>query len=83
MLGGAGSVAAGLLVASRRLRKVKRAHHKRGLVHAALPEGWGTWFFQGFSDVTMGTRWIVTILLLVFWIGLGVSLFSLGLRLTS
>ena len=83
MLGGAGSLAVGLLVVTRRLRRIARVHHKRGLVHAAMPEGWGTWFFQGFSDVTMGTRWAVTILLLVFWIGLGVSLFSLGIRLTS
>jgi len=75
------AIGMGLVLAVSRLRRTRRVHRKRGLVHAAMPEGWGSWFFQGFADVTMGTRWVVAVLLLTFWSVLGVTLVSLGIHL--
>lgn len=81
MVSGLVAISVGWLLTRSRLRRVKRVHRKKGLVHAAIPEGWGAWFFQGFSDVTMGTRWVVAAGIFAFWMALGVSLVSLGLRL--
>jgi len=81
LVGGLLAIGIGLLMTRRRLQRVKRIHRKKGLIHAESPEGWGSWFFQGFSDVTMGTRWVVGAGILAFWMALGVSLLSLGLRL--
>jgi len=75
------AVGMGLWLSASRLRRTRRVHRKRGLVHAAMPEGWGSWFFQGFADVTMGTRWMVAGLTLAAFLVLGVSLVCLGLHL--
>jgi len=80
-VGGLVSFSVGVLMARHRLRQAKRVHRKKGAIHAAMPEGWGSWFFQGFSDVTLATRWVLAILTLAFWTVLGVGLVSLGLQL--
>jgi hypothetical protein len=72
-------IGVGLWLSASRLRRTKRVHRKRGLIHAAMPEGWGSWFFQGFVDVTMGTRWVVAVLVLAFWVFLGIGLLCMGL----
>ena len=81
VLGGIAVISVGLLMTRTRLQRAKRVHQKKGLIHPTMPEGWGVWFFQGFSDVTMGTRWVVAVLVLLFWTVLGVSLVSLGIHL--
>jgi hypothetical protein len=77
--GGLAAISLGMLMTRRRLRNTKRAHRKKGLVHAAMPEGWGVWFFQAFTDVAMGTRWAVAAFLLTFWTALGVGMVGVGL----
>ena len=79
--GGLSAVSVGWLLARSRLKRARRRHRKRRLIHAAMPEGWGVWFFQGFSDVTLGARWLVAVFVLVFWVALGVGLVSLGVHL--
>lgn len=81
VLGGIASVAAGLFMTRHRLQRAKRTHQKKGLVHPTMPEGWGVWFFHGFSDVTMATRWVIAMVLFAVWMVLGVGLVSLGLHL--
>jgi len=81
VVGGVLAMSVGLLMARRRLRQAKRIRRKEGLIHASIPESWGFWFFQGFSHVTLGTRWMVAVCDLVFWVAFGVGLVSLGVRL--
>ncbi len=78
---GIGIMGIGVLAARSRLREVRRFHLKHSLIHTAMPEGWGLWFFQGFSGVTTGTRWFVALLRLLLWLAGGLGLISLGLRL--
>ena len=79
--GGFIAISLGVLLARDHLRRARRLHRKTGLIHAAMPEGWGSWFFQGFADLTAGTRWAVAACLLVFWMIVGIGLVSVGVRL--
>lgn len=81
--GGVILIGLGLLMARGRLVRMSRARRKRGLIHPAMPEGWGTWFFQGFANVTWGARWVATMAWLFFCVIVGVGLISLGLQWTS
>ncbi len=78
--GGFIAISLGVLLARDRLRRARRLHRKTGLIHAAMPEGWGSWFFQGFADVTAGTRWAVAACILAFWMIVGIGLMSLGVH---
>ncbi|MBI3312098.1 MAG: hypothetical protein HYZ88_01045 [Candidatus Omnitrophica bacterium] len=73
-------MAVGLLTTRHRFEQAKRVHRKRGLIQAAMPEGWGGWFFQGFADVTVVTCWVAACFVLAVWIILGVSVIGLGLH---
>jgi len=81
LAGGLVAISVGWLLARSRLKRARRRHRKKKLIHATMPEGWGVWFFQGFSDVTLGARWLVAVFVLVFWVALGVGLVSLGVHL--
>lgn len=83
VVGGVILMGLGVLTARRRLVRMNRAQRKRELIHPAMPEGWGGWFFQGFANVTMGTRWVVTMVWLFFCMIVGVGLISVGLQWTS
>ena len=71
-------IGVGLIRTNASVRRLNRAHRKRGLIHPANPEGWGAWFFQGFSHVTIGTRWIATMAWFAFCVVVGVGLISVG-----
>jgi len=51
------------------------------LPDAAMPEGWGQWFYQGFSNLTTATHGVVTLIRLAVWVMIGAGLIGLGWRL--
>ena len=71
-------IGVGLIRANASVRRLSRVHRKSGLIHPAMPEGWGQWFFQGFAHVTIGTRRVVTMAWLSFCVVIGVGLISVG-----
>lgn len=78
IVAGLAMIGVGLVTANARVRRLSRVHRKSGLIHPAMPDGWGQWFFQGFSHVTIGTRWVVTMAWLSFCVVVGVGLISIG-----
>ncbi len=81
LISGIVAMGLGIVLSRAHLRQVARANRKHGLVHAAMPDGWGVWFFQGFADVTMGTRWAVALAILLAWSGVGLGLITVGMGL--
>lgn len=73
-------VAAGILGAQQRWHYAARVRRKAGLIHPAMPEGWGHWFYEGFAGLTAATHGVVTLMWLAIWIVLGVALIGLGWR---
>ena len=78
-----GLIAAGVgVVAARsRFRRARRAFRRTTLLWETMPEGWAAWFFEGFSAVTMGTRWLWAAVVLASWTIAGACFVYLGLRL--
>ena len=66
--------------AQRRFQRLQRLAGKHQLLQADLPEGWGWWFVQGFSDMTIGWHSIQTLVLLLGWAMGGAILIGLGLQ---
>ncbi|MCI0457044.1 MAG: hypothetical protein L0Z62_08700 [Gemmataceae bacterium] len=83
ILVGAAAVGAGMLVAMRSVRFARRAYRRTSSLSAVASEGWGTWFLGGFSDVTMGIRWLSALASLVAWTLVGVGLIGVGVRLVG
>ena len=81
LVGSLVAVGIGVTVAAGQLRWLRRWRAKRQGVLSTMPEGWGVWFFQGFSDMTVGTQFLRTALVLAFWIVLAMSFVGLGFRL--
>ncbi len=81
LLGSLVATGVGLTVATGRIRWLRRWREKQQLVLSAMPEGWGMWFFQGFSDMTVGTQILRTGVVLGFWMLLAIGFIGLGLRL--
>ena len=75
------STGVGLTIAGRRLRHAGRAYRRTQTLYETLPEGWASWFLQGFSGLTVGTHWLRAILAFTGWALAGLGLISLGLRL--
>jgi hypothetical protein len=81
MATGALATGIGVVSARRRLQFARRAHQKTAHLYAAMPDGWTSWFLQGFAGLTIGTRglfaaaaWMVWTLAGLCFIGLGFSL---------
>lgn len=73
----------GMLVALNQLRVATRVYHKTQTLHAALPEGWGSWFLGGFSGVAVGTHGLWAAVAFAGGTLIGVALIGLGLLLSS
>ncbi len=71
----------GLALAGSRLRAAGRAYRKTKTLYAAMPDGWSSWFLEGFSGVALGTHWVWAVLTLLGWTLAGVCLIGLGLQL--
>lgn len=71
----------GVIGATKRVRMAQRAHAKTAALCGTLPEGWDAWFVSGFSDVTMGTRWLFAVAVGCAWVVVGVCFIGLGLHL--
>ena len=83
LLTGMVSVGVGVSLAAKWLQSAQRAYRKtQGLSHA-FPDGWGGWFVDGFSLVTLGTRWLGALALGCAWLLAGACFIGLGLRLWS
>ena len=77
------STGVGVAVATSRLREARRAYRRTEFVYRAMPEGWTSWFVEGFSTMAMGTHWFWASVALVTWTLAGLGLIGLGLRLLS
>ena len=75
------STGVGLAVATGRLKHARRAYHRTQTLYDAMPEGWTSWFLQGFSGLTMGTHWLRATLAFIGWSLAGLGLIGLGVRL--
>jgi len=82
VISGLVAIAAGLIVTQGRLQQAGRAHRKTSRVHATLPDGWGSWFFHGFANVSKGVGVVTALAQLAVWVVVGVGLVSLGLCVT-
>ena len=82
LVGGLASVGTGVVLAAGQLQRVGRLHQRRHRVLGGLPEGWGTWFAQGFADLMLGRSLVFALGVLTFWTGLGLWLAAVGLGLT-
>ncbi len=71
----------GALAAAGRLHDATRAHRKTAALSNTMPEGWSSWFLDGFSGVSIGLRYLRVTLLLVSWAAAGLCLIALGLSL--
>ena len=78
---GLGVMVSGLVITRSRVKQARRIRRKASSIHAAMPEGWGSWFFQGLSDVTTGAGLVASVGVLAFWMVFGVALVSLGVHL--
>ena len=74
------ATAVGIVAAAGRLRAAGRAHRRIETLYASMPEGWSSWFLGGFSDVTLGARWLRALAVLVIWTLTGAWFIGLGLR---
>jgi hypothetical protein len=74
------AVGIGVTVASHRVRSARRAHHLTAVLCAGHPDAWRAWFLDGFSGLTLGTRWLSAAGALGAWGMAGACLIGLGLR---
>lgn len=81
LVGGLTSVSTGVVIATGRLQRLRQLRIRRHRALAQLPDGWGTWFARGFADLTGASGVLSALGVLLFWVGLGVWLASVGLRL--
>lgn len=81
LISGVVVMASGVGVTRQRLKQVLQARRKTAWVSAAMPEGWRSWFFEGFSTVTAGARLTVSLVLLAACLLVGTGLVGVGLRL--
>jgi len=81
VVGGLAAIASGLAMAATRMKRAQRVHQKSSSKMAAMPEGWGFWFFHGFSAMTLGTDVVRAVFRLAFWTVLGMGLIGVGFRL--
>ena len=75
------SAGVGIATARHRFRVAGRAYRKIASLYAATPEGWASWFLGGFSNLTVGTHWLLATAALTMWLIAGVVLVGLGLQL--
>lgn len=73
----------GIAVASHRWRMATRSYQRIQTLHAALPEGWGSWFLGGFSGLAVGTHGLWAAVAFAGGTLIGVALIGLGLLLSS
>ena len=59
----------------------RRMHRKTTALHAAMPEGWGSWFWQGFADMAVETHRIVAAVMMGAGVLVGLWLVSLSVQL--
>ena len=81
LLGSLVAIGIGVTVAAGRIRSLRRWQDRQQLVLSAMPEGWGVWFFQGFSDMSVGAKMLRTAIVLSFWMVVALSFMGLGFRL--
>jgi hypothetical protein len=72
------AVGVGVSAAVSRIREALRAYHKTATLYAAMPDGWLSWFLGGFSEVTIGVRYLRATAILVWWAATGLCLIALG-----
>jgi hypothetical protein len=77
ILGGAAALI-GLALAQRSLRLAHRAHAWTARRSDTTVEGWDAWFLTGFSDLTMGIRWLYALVVWSAWTLAGAGLIGLG-----
>ena len=75
------STGVGVISARHRLRAAGRTLRKTETLSATLPDGWATWFLEGFSSLTVGAQWLWATLTLLGWTLAGAILIGLGLTL--
>ena len=73
----------GLTMAMNRLQIARRAYRRTTALHASAPESWNAWYLGGFTQLSMGTRWLSAGAVWLAWTAAGVVLIGLGLRLLS
>ena len=78
---GLAALGVGVAAAASRLRDAGRAYRKTETLYAAMPDGWTSWFVGGFSGLSVGTQWLWAAVSLVSWVGAGLCLIGLGVRL--
>jgi len=81
ILAGLISAGVGITIATSRFRAAARAYRKTGTLCETMPEGWGSWFLEGFSGLTMGTHSLRAVAALAGWALAGLCLIGLGLLL--
>lgn len=81
ILTGVMAASVGFLLTRSRLRAAGRTYRKVGILYDTMPEGWSSWFFEGFSGLAIGAYWLRTVILLVVWLVTGFWFIGFGLRL--
>ena len=71
----------GVLLANSRIRSANRAYQKTALLYATMPDGWSSWFMNGFSGVAIGTHLLRATLVFTAWAIAGLFLVVLGIQL--
>lgn len=73
----------GLTMAANRLQFARRAFRRTTALYASAPESWNAWYLGGFTQLSMGTRWLEAGAVWLAWTLAGLVLIGLGLRLLS
>ena len=71
----------GIVAATRHLRQAGRIYRKTETLYDAMPEGWTSWFVEGFSIFTIGSHWFWASVVLMASAAAGLYFISIGCRL--
>ena len=81
LVGGMVAIGWGVRMTARCLKQARQARRKTAWISATMPEGWGVWFVERFSTMTMGVSLLASLFLLAACALLGVGLVSVGCSL--
>ena len=75
------SAGVGVAAAAGCLRDANRIYRKRERLFETMPDGWSSWFWSGFSGLTIGAQGLRATVALAGWTIAGLCLIGLGLQL--